>query len=288
MKKISLTLLILLLAVLLLPISVSADEFVPGEDTGKPGDGHTYELQQDKSKAPTCNEGGYEYYECIYHSDVHYIVVLPAVGHNYQKVSTTNATHLKAGKIVYVCKNCGDTYTVTIPKLTKHTYVSKVVTEATCEHEGLIKYTCACGDSYTKTIAKLPHEFETVTTPSTCTQQGKVEHICKVCGNVELVETLPLIPHEYEAVETKKATYFHTGLMTYTCKVCGDSYTATIPVKETDKNTVIAINSVLIGGIAIELSTFGFFIFSDIKVLKWYNKKKKEIAAERAAGEKGN
>ena len=65
--------------------------------------------------------------------------------HTYNTV-TTPATHLVDGIITYTC-NCGDTYTESITKTTEHTY-NTIVTAPTCENQGFTTYTCACGDSY--------------------------------------------------------------------------------------------------------------------------------------------
>lgn len=43
--------------------------------------------------------------------------------------------------------------------LHEHKYVEEIIKEAECEKEGLIKYTCRCGDSYEETIPAKGHEF---------------------------------------------------------------------------------------------------------------------------------
>lgn len=51
-----------------------------------------------------------------------------------------------------------------------HAYTETVTKKATCSAAGEKKFTCACGDSYTKAIDKVAHNYAdaTCTTPKTC------------------------------------------------------------------------------------------------------------------------
>jgi hypothetical protein len=69
-----------------------------------------------------------------------------APGHSYTSEITTPATHTENGVITYTC-SCGDSYTEAIEILEKHNYES-VVTVPTCTEQGYTTYTCECGDSY--------------------------------------------------------------------------------------------------------------------------------------------
>lgn len=73
--------------------------------------------------------------------------------HEYESAITTPATHLTEGVMTYTCA-CGDAYTEAIAKTTEHTY-NAVVTAPTCTDEGFTTYTCACGDSYVDSITGL-------------------------------------------------------------------------------------------------------------------------------------
>ncbi|MBR7071008.1 MAG: hypothetical protein IKI29_02470 [Clostridia bacterium] len=63
----------------------------------------------------------------------------------------------------------------------KHTHdymFSDITKEATCGEEGVITYSCSCGDSYTERIPKsTSHDWES----ATCTSPKR----CKVCGKTE-------------------------------------------------------------------------------------------------------
>lgn len=67
-----------------------------------------------------------------------------------------------------------------------HNYTSKITKDATCKEEGIITYTCSCGDSYTETVEKLAHTEEGIPgKAATCTEPGLTEgKKCLVCGKV--------------------------------------------------------------------------------------------------------
>ena len=86
-----------------------------------------------------------------------------------------------------------------------HAHEGAVTTAATCEAEGVMTYTCSCGDTYTEAIAALGHSYE--------------EGVC-ACGATKHT-------HAHEGAVTNAATCEAEGVMTYTCS-CGDTYTEAI------------------------------------------------------------
>ena len=76
-----------------------------------------------------------------------------------------------------------------------HSYTSEVTKAATCTSVGSKKFTCSCGDTYTETIAKLPHESDnwTILIPAKAGTEGVECGLCKVCGVVAMrsIEALP-------------------------------------------------------------------------------------------------
>jgi hypothetical protein len=105
-----------------------------------------------------------------------------------------------------------------------HEY-EKTTEAATCEKEGLITYTCSCGESYTEVIPKLEHEWIEETVESTCTENGYIKSTCGLCGKEE-IETLALVDHEWIILEEKEATCTEEGYIKYICKVCGEEDTS--------------------------------------------------------------
>ena len=68
----------------------------------------------------------------------------------------------------------GDDDTPTTPdedEQHEHTYTSEVTTQPTCTQEGVMTYTCTCGDSYTEAIPTIAHTY--------------VDGVCTVCGTPE-------------------------------------------------------------------------------------------------------
>ena len=66
----------------------------------------------------------------------------------------------------------------------EHNY-STVVTPPTCTEDGYTTYTCACGDSYTADeVAMVAHTYgEGVVTAPTCTAAGYTTYTCGACGD---------------------------------------------------------------------------------------------------------
>ncbi len=75
----------------------------------------------------------------------------------------------------------------------EHSYTS-VTTEATCTEEGVITYTCTCGDNYTETIPKVDHSWGTWTETKapTTTTVGEKTRSCTVCKATETQE-IPML-----------------------------------------------------------------------------------------------
>lgn len=63
-----------------------------------------------------------------------------------------------------------------------HRYVSELTKKATCTEDGLLTYTCICGDSYTEPVTATGHNYEAITAtgdsdPTRCT------FVCTNCGD---------------------------------------------------------------------------------------------------------
>ena len=143
--------------------------------------------------------------------------------HSYTLTGSVSATCGTAGYRTYACA-CGDSYTETIAATGDHSYTS-VTTDATCGTAGSVAYTCTdCGHSYTESLpATGNHSYTTETVDATCTQNGSVTYTCTACG-YSYVETFAASGHAYSAAVTAP-TCTEGGYTTYTCTVCGDSYT---------------------------------------------------------------
>lgn len=65
-----------------------------------------------------------------------------------------------------------------------HRYQKEVAAEATCQEEGLMRYSCShCADSYTESIPIAPHGRRVnVVQEASYTSYGYTEYICDTCG----------------------------------------------------------------------------------------------------------
>jgi hypothetical protein len=151
-----------------------------------------------------------------------------------------------------ICENCGTEYTE--KNAENHTGKTEVVNKkaATCTEKG---YTgdIVCADC--KTVLEKGTETSAIGHKggtATCTRKA----VCTVCGEEygELAAHTggtatcnePAVcencnkpygtttAHNYKSEITKEATAKEEGEITYTCSVCGDTYTESIPVKEVE------------------------------------------------------
>ena len=121
-------------------------------------------------------------------------------------------------------------------KHTAHVWdAGTVQTAATCTEDGVMKYTCTCGETKTEPIAATGHNLEVASeTAATCIKDGQKKGVCTACG-VEDVEVLHATGHDYES-EVTEATCTVDGYTIYTCKNCDDEYRET-GVRATGHNT---------------------------------------------------
>lgn len=106
-----------------------------------------------------------------------------------KKIGTTTVT-AKVGSKKLTCKII----------VHKHKYISKVTKKATCTKKGVKTYTCSCGKSYTKEIAKKEHVAGKyiVTKKATKTEDGLKVKKCVSCGKTMAQKTILSINKQKE------------------------------------------------------------------------------------------
>ena len=143
----------------------------------------------------------------------------------------------EAGKIVYTCSLCGASYSEeTGEAALGHDWDSETITTVpVCTEEGVLTYICANDPSHTKTEAILATGHtpvaDSAVTP-TCTANGLTEgKHCEICGDVLTEqETVPATGHNWdEGVEVIRPSVSGSGMMHYTCTICGEIRTEEIP-----------------------------------------------------------
>ena len=73
-------------------------------------------------------------------------------------------------------------------------------------------------------MAALGHDYEAVVTAPTCTEKGYTTYTCRNCGDTYTADEVAVLGHDYEAVVTAP-TCTEDGYTTYTCRNCGDRRT---------------------------------------------------------------
>ena len=148
-------------------------------------------------------------------------------------------------------KNSDGSYQLSYRQIAcNHSFNSGVTTtQPTCLEEGMKTFTCQdCGHYYLEVVDPLGHSFQNskctrcgdfapgycehsytskVTTPASCTTHGVRTYTCRLCGD-SYTETIAAGGHNYTSKVTTVATCTETGIRTYTCTGCTASYTRSI------------------------------------------------------------
>ncbi|MCD7864729.1 MAG: CAP domain-containing protein, partial [Clostridiales bacterium] len=147
---------------------------------------------------------------------------------SYATVDNNNSkvTAVTAGSCMITASALGSTANVNVT--VSHSTELSNAKAATCTEDG---YTgdeiCTGCDSVVtegKTIAATGHSYAAVVTEPTCTEDGYTTYTCSVCGD-SYSENIAATGHDYKAVVTEP-TCTEGGYTTYTCANCGDSYIA--------------------------------------------------------------
>lgn len=143
-------------------------------------------------------------------------VIVACPGHSYG--SWTKADDNQHSQ---TCIHCGD-----VKKANHGWDKGTEIKPASCKEEGEMLYTCNdCGATKTVKLDKTnDHKYGTWVK----VDDSKHSKTCSVCNDV-VTEN-----HDWDSVETLKATCKDPGVITHTCKVagCGASYTEDIPVDD--------------------------------------------------------
>ncbi|MGI5964040.1 MAG: hypothetical protein ACOX7N_10110 [Lawsonibacter sp.] len=153
----------------------------------------------------------------------------PTCSHHW-KYETTAATCVQPGEYYRTCSLCGTREVIRTTPTSSHRWRYETVS-ATCSKEGqYIRICTVCNEQeLVRTLPKSSHRWSYSTTPATCSQEGQSIRTCSVCDTVEVLNTTPKLQHKYVSSIDRPATTTQTGLLTYTCSLCQDQYTESIP-----------------------------------------------------------
>ena len=152
------------------------------------------------------------------------IVIPPAHEHEYHYLETVAPSCENLGYERWQCEGCGDLQKRNYTPAKGHNYKAVTIREATCKQGGLKLWLCSdCGDFYEETTPLASHSYKTVKHNPTCRMTGYTEHICEVCGDNYITDITPIISHAYEHI-TKDPTCTEKGYTTHTCTMCDYHY----------------------------------------------------------------
>lgn len=202
------------------------------DDTFVEAAGHKWALT---TLPPTCTEKGTQFYKCSVCGATR-TEKIAALGHDLSRCDLKPAaTCTQPGRAVGTCARCGVQIDEVIPAKGHDYSYAETSVAPTCTEPGHYKGTCpTCGKDYDDVVPALGHDWgEWVTSiEPTVSTVGYRYHVCNRdgCGYREGEDIPKLHTHTWDAgVVTQKPTAAEPGVRTYTCTVCGQTRTETIP-----------------------------------------------------------
>ena len=153
------------------------------------------------------------------------VIVLPEKHeHDYRYLETVAPSCDNLGYELWQCDGCGNLDKRNYTKATGHNYKAIIIREATCKQGGLKLNLCdKCGSFYEEITPTGEHKYKTEKVQSTCRNVGYTNHICEICGNSYITDMMPIISHSYERI-TKEPTCTDKGYTTSTCTICRQTF----------------------------------------------------------------
>lgn len=203
------------------------------DDTFVEAAGHKWALTT--TLPPTCTEKGTQFYKCSVCGATRTEKIAP-LGHDLSRCDLKPAaTCTQPGRAVGTCARCGVQIDEVIPAKGHDYSYAETSVAPTCTEPGHYKGTCpTCGKDYDDVVPALGHDWgEWVTSiEPTVSTVGYRYHVCNRdgCGYREGEDIPKLHTHTWDAgIVTQKPTAAEPGVRTYTCTVCGQTRTETIP-----------------------------------------------------------
>ena len=184
-------------------------------------------------KKATCTEKGTMLMHCKRDASHTMTYDYGGTGHIWDEgVITTPPTYEEYGEKTLYCKNCNATMTEKVLP-TKYTFTVTVV-PPTCTEDGYTMHKCNQDDSLSykdNFVHSTGHHAAKRVIEPTCKEKGRTEIYCKVCGDVSSTfDFTPKKDHTWDnGVVTTEPTAEKEGVKTYTCTVCNETKTETIP-----------------------------------------------------------
>ena len=209
---------------------IKAQEVIPAK-------GHSWN-EGEITTSPTCENAGVKTYTCTVCHETK-TEAISATGHTSVDVPEKPATCTEAGhKAGTKCSVCEAILSgmEEIPAA-GHKEVIDAAVEATCTKTGLTegKHCSVCNEilvAQEEIPAKGHMSVEVAEQPATCTKPGHTAGTkCSVCGEtLSGIEVIPAKGHSWdEGKITTEPTCVADGVKTFTCTVCNETKTETVP-----------------------------------------------------------
>ena len=184
-------------------------------------------------KKATCTEQGTMLMHCKRDTSHTMTYSYGCTGHVWDEGTiTTQPTYDEYGVRTLHCKNCDATTTEKVLP-TKYTFTVTVV-PPTCTEDGYTMHKCNQDDSFSykdNIVHSTGHHADMRVIEPNCKEEGRTEIFCTVCGDVSSTfDFTPKKDHTWDnGVVTTEPTAEKDGVKTYTCTVCNETKTETIP-----------------------------------------------------------
>ena len=183
------------------------------------------------SRKVTCTSDGYVYRECQIsrnlsekgmtgvkiHTETE---TVSSPGHIMITITDTEASHGTDGIFKERCSVCGHTNEV-ITEGDPHVYKVTLSTPESCTVNGRDVYECTvCGDTYEVSHTATGHNYISGDEELSCASDGTKEYTCTKCGDV-ISEDVEVPSHKLQLEIDKAPSCEEDGLRRMVCAVCG-------------------------------------------------------------------
>ncbi|MDR1992964.1 MAG: hypothetical protein LBQ98_05645 [Nitrososphaerota archaeon] len=204
----------------------------------------------------TCEKEGVMVFSCL-HCGATYTKPIEKLVHNYVDVIIV-PTCTSQGYTTHICSICGDSYLDDFEDTLAHVWQIKQIVSPTCTEQGYTIYAClGCGvTQQTHYVPASGHvEGRGVVTKEPACENGVLSFFCTKCNTLIRTQILLALGHIWDTgIVTTPATSKTLGVMTYTCRVCGETHNETIA--KLPSTNILQVNGIeieyeLINGMAV-------------------------------------
>lgn len=184
---------------------------------------HTHDYRYVETVPASCENMGYERWQCDGCGRLDKRNYISATGHSYHAITIKEPTCKQGGQKLIMCSECGEFHEETTP-VGNHSYKTERH-NPTCRSVGYTDHTCTvCGDNYITDMQPIiSHAYEHITKAPTCTDRGYTTHTCVMCGSSQVSDYTEPIGHQWdEGQPVTSATCEGDGVTEFHCLNCNE------------------------------------------------------------------